>query len=338
MKQTNQLNRLKSISINKIMISIAIVALISSIGIASNQNGTNLSENLTYETNITTDYIISADLSTNITEANLPNQAENKERLIKRTRNAENFTRNLENKTIPTNATPATIPSYVSYTNPVTGISVFATYFYTGAIYTENYVEWTSFDFYLPTASYVYSDISGWIYYLRNYNYYDVYIDSDFLNRKWSLGSCNDGVNCDVPLQISRTTYLAKGWHTLYLSGYGGVYSPNYYAAQGYISIMALPEYMAIKVKSPNGGESWAKGTTKTIYWTKYGNPGANVKIELYKSGVRSAVISSKTPNDGSYSWYIPSYQPIGTDYKIKITSYEDSKYYDWSDNNFRIY
>ena len=90
---------------------------------------------------------------------------------------------------------------------------------------------------------------------------------------------------------------------------------------------------------SPNGGENWAKGTTKSIKWTKYGQPGANVKIELYKAGVLNSVISSITPNDGIYSWYIPVFQPIGTDYKIKISSTsEPTKYYDWSDNNFKIY
>lgn len=93
-----------------------------------------------------------------------------------------------------------------------------------------------------------------------------------------------------------------------------------------------------IKVTSPHGGESWAKGTTETITWESYGNPGANVKIELYKYGVLNSVISSKTPNDGVYSWHIPALQPIGTDYKIKITSYENSKYYDWCDHKFKIY
>lgn len=93
-----------------------------------------------------------------------------------------------------------------------------------------------------------------------------------------------------------------------------------------------------ITVISPNGGESWARGSTKLITWTYSGSPGSNVKIQLYKSGVLKATINSYTANDGSYSWSIPWSLPIGADYKIKITSTSNSMYNDWSNNNFKIY
>jgi hypothetical protein len=112
----------------------------------------------------------------------------------------------------------------------------------------------------------------------------------------------------------------------------------SYYYANGYISIIAEPEYTAITVTSPNGGENWVKGTTKTITWRKDGQPGENVRIGLYKGGTLNSIINTTTPNDRIYSWHIPAFQPTGTDYKIKIASTsEPTKYYDLSDNSFSI-
>lgn len=96
-----------------------------------------------------------------------------------------------------------------------------------------------------------------------------------------------------------------------------------------------------ISVVTPNGGDYWIRGTTKTIKWSYIGNPGANVKIELLKSGVLNKVISYSvligSYGSGSYSWHIPTTQTIGTDYKIRVTSTSNSKYTDISNNNFRI-
>lgn len=92
----------------------------------------------------------------------------------------------------------------------------------------------------------------------------------------------------------------------------------------------------SITVISPNGGENWKRGTTRTISWTSTGNPGSNMKIELLKNGVAS-IIESSTPNDGAKSWTIPSSQTTGTVYKIRITSTENSAYTDTSNNDFTI-
>lgn len=92
-----------------------------------------------------------------------------------------------------------------------------------------------------------------------------------------------------------------------------------------------------INVNSPNGGENWRRGTTRVISWSSLGNPGTYVKIELLKGGVLNRVINSYTPNDGSYSWSIPSSHALGSDYKIKITSTSNSLYKDTSNGNFTI-
>jgi hypothetical protein len=93
----------------------------------------------------------------------------------------------------------------------------------------------------------------------------------------------------------------------------------------------------ALTVTSPNCGQSWVRGTTHTITWSSTGSPGSYVKIELLKGGVVSRVISCSTPNDGSYSWTIPSTQTIGTDYRIRITSTSYSSIRDSSNRNFAI-
>lgn len=241
---------------------------------------------------------------------------------------------------------PTTIPNEIGYTNPITQISIFGKDFDATSIYIDDgdnpvYRDWYDYTFYLPVASYVNMNYNGDIYSFDNYYIYAMSIDDDLLINGDMSAMCNWDYSCDSEISMQRSTYLSKGWHTIYIGGYG---SPTawddywYYVHGRYLSVIALPEYTTIIVKSPNGGESWANGTTKTITWTKVGQPGANVKIELYKAGVLNSVISSLTPNDGVYSWYIPAFQPIGTDYKIKITSTSDSKYNDWSNNNFRIY
>jgi len=96
-----------------------------------------------------------------------------------------------------------------------------------------------------------------------------------------------------------------------------------------------------ITVTSPNGGESWAHGTTHPVTWTYTGNPGANVKIELLKAGSPVGTATSSTPigagGTGSYSWPISATRAPGTDYKIRVTSTSNPAISDTSNNNFNI-
>ncbi len=98
----------------------------------------------------------------------------------------------------------------------------------------------------------------------------------------------------------------------------------------------------SITVTSPNGGEVLSAGAVKTITWTYAGNPGAYVKIELYKGGVLNRTIISSisigSGGSGSYNWTILSTQTSGSDYTVKVTSTTNAAYTDTSDNNFTIY
>lgn len=104
---------------------------------------------------------------------------------------------------------------------------------------------------------------------------------------------------------------------------------------------ITTPLQSSITVTSPNGGESWRRGTTQTISWTYAGNPGGYVKVVLYKNGVSQGAITTSTPigtgGSGSYSWTIPSTQTLGADYEIKVVSTTDSTIKDFSDAYFSI-
>ena len=45
-----------------------------------------------------------------------------------------------------------------------------------------------------------------------------------------------------------------------------------------------------------------------------------DVKLELFEGSAKDSVISDATSNDGYFSWTIPSEQPPGDDYKVRIT------------------
>jgi hypothetical protein len=110
--------------------------------------------------------------------------------------------------------------------------------------------------------------------------------------------------------------------------------------SNGNFSITAPPP-PGIIVSVPNGNENWKAGSPYQIKWTYTGNPGSYVKIELLKNGSFSRTISFYTPigsaGNGSYKWTIPSAQIPGNDYRLRVTSMNNSTYKDTSDNNFAI-
>ena len=91
-----------------------------------------------------------------------------------------------------------------------------------------------------------------------------------------------------------------------------------------------------INVISPNGGEKLARNSLQSITWLSVGSVGSSVKIELLQ-GTTSYVLVESTPNDGSYSGVIPILAPVGTNYKIRITSTTYPTISDTSDGYFAI-
>lgn len=109
-----------------------------------------------------------------------------------------------------------------------------------------------------------------------------------------------------------------------------------------YFTIKYFPK---ITVTSPNGGESWEKGSHHLITWDYSGNPPttATVMIKLYFEdsfgephweGIKQGVPIGSN-GKGSYDWYISGLFGTGTDNKVHIGSKD--AYEDMSDDYFVI-
>ncbi len=87
---------------------------------------------------------------------------------------------------------------------------------------------------------------------------------------------------------------------------------------------------------TPNGGESWSIGSTKSISWTNTGTI-ANVKLEYsINSGVNYSLITSSTPNTGSYLWTIPNVSSASV--RVRVSDASNTTIKDASNANFTIY
>lgn len=107
------------------------------------------------------------------------------------------------------------------------------------------------------------------------------------------------------------------------------------------ISAPAVAPASAITVTTPNGGDNWTIGTTRTIRWNYSGNVGTSVKIELFKAGAFNRTITTAAAiganGSGSFNWYVPAQQVTGSDFTIKVTSIANTAVADSSNANFTI-
>ncbi len=85
-----------------------------------------------------------------------------------------------------------------------------------------------------------------------------------------------------------------------------------------------------ITVKKPNSQNTWIKGNTYKIVWSKSGNMDSQVKITLYKPDHKSLIyiIAKPTPNNGSFLWTIPNSIPSGK-YLVRVKTMDNSVYDD---------
>ncbi|MFH1459976.1 MAG: hypothetical protein ABIG64_06340, partial [Candidatus Omnitrophota bacterium] len=91
----------------------------------------------------------------------------------------------------------------------------------------------------------------------------------------------------------------------------------------------------SLTITSPNGGETWAVGTSQVITWNRVGSI-ANVMLAYSaNSGTIFVPITNSTPNTGAYSWTIPD--DITTYALVKVTNVNDLSIQDASDAVFKI-
>jgi len=85
-------------------------------------------------------------------------------------------------------------------------------------------------------------------------------------------------------------------------------------------NVFSIVPTSAITLNSPIGGDVWQLKRKYDITWGSSGI--SNIKIELYKGSTLNMVISSSTPAaPGKFAWEVPTNQPLGNDYKIKVSS-----------------
>ncbi len=92
---------------------------------------------------------------------------------------------------------------------------------------------------------------------------------------------------------------------------------------------------------SPLTSESWAAQSLMPIDWIFSGYAGESLGIELLQDGATISTLASAHPigsdGSGSFSWKIPRDFPVGTGYRIKITSLSESSVYAISPGSFEI-
>ncbi len=96
-----------------------------------------------------------------------------------------------------------------------------------------------------------------------------------------------------------------------------------------------------ITVTSPNGGETWQRGTSHTVTWSYTGSPGSMVKIVLLKGGTEVGTIKDSwsigSGGKGSYTWPMATTGTIGSDFKVSVQSISQPSIKDTSNNYFTL-
>ncbi|MFX1477717.1 MAG: GPI anchored serine-threonine rich family protein, partial [Promethearchaeota archaeon] len=90
-------------------------------------------------------------------------------------------------------------------------------------------------------------------------------------------------------------------------------------------------EMSSITIIDPTIASSWETNSAHIISWSSVGGI-TDVKIELFKNDIFELEIISSTPNDGSYSWTIPTGLEASSQYQVKITDITNPSTYDYSD------
>jgi M6 family metalloprotease-like protein len=94
-------------------------------------------------------------------------------------------------------------------------------------------------------------------------------------------------------------------------------------------------------VTYPNGGEELIQNEKYNITWGYVGNPGAEVKVELLKSGKVSAVlgenVAAGSGGQGSFQWTVAKETPPDGAYRIRVSSTTSKYNLDSSDSDFSI-
>jgi FtsP/CotA-like multicopper oxidase with cupredoxin domain len=114
------------------------------------------------------------------------------------------------------------------------------------------------------------------------------------------------------------------------------VYTPDYAYSDFSDDSFSLDSAITLTLTSPNGGESWAPGSSHAVTWTGAG-VGPSVKLRLWKDGVFTGYyLTGVIANTGSYVWTLPNTLAPGTGYKVQVYT-PDYAFSDFSNNDFTV-
>jgi uncharacterized repeat protein (TIGR02543 family) len=113
-----------------------------------------------------------------------------------------------------------------------------------------------------------------------------------------------DGTKSNLGANNSNTIHTGGGVGT-----YGATYASN------------RATRTAFNVTSPAASVQWARGTTKTVFFTG-GDEDDLATIQLYKGGVfQTNLVTNRNVATGrSFPWSIPTSQAVGNDYMIRVS------------------
>ena len=106
------------------------------------------------------------------------------------------------------------------------------------------------------------------------------------------------------------------------------------------LGVLPVTSPAALQLTSPNGGETWKIGQSKTITWTSSGLSGT-IDLELYQNGSKvGTIVQGLASSVKSYSWTAGSLttgQAASGVYSVKVVASGDSLS-DTSDASFYLY
>ena len=96
-----------------------------------------------------------------------------------------------------------------------------------------------------------------------------------------------------------------------------------------------------LTLTAPNGAESWTLGGTRAVTWISAGGVTGNLKLILFRNGIKVGNIVTDIPvSGGTYSWTAGTYQGgtavAGSGYNIRVITM-DGQYSDYGDNTFTL-
>ena len=131
--------------------------------------------------------------------------------------------------------------------------------------------------------------------------------------------------NLSICVYIEIDNYVADYAYVTSREGY-------YFVEDAPQLLWVYMETVEINVISPTSSDEWERYDYHMVTWTSLG-PIDRVTIQLFKgTDLIDDITFLYTDNDGSYEAYCSSSYEVGSDYRIKITDYDDANVYDYSD------